>query len=69
MPLSPLAPKAFPELPVIEGVTFATAAAGVKYKDRTDVMLALLAEGSVVTGVFTRSSTRSANVLDCQRKL
>ncbi len=69
MPLSPLAPAAFPDLPVIDGVTFAAAQAGVKYKNRTDVMLAVLAPGSTVTGVFTRSATRSAPVLDCQSKL
>jgi len=69
MAISPLAPASFPDLPVIDGVTFAAAAAGVKRADRVDVMLALLAEGSSVAGVFTTSSTRSANVLDCQRKL
>ncbi len=69
MALSPLAPDAFPDLPVIEGITFATAQAGVKYKNRTDVMLALCAPGTAVAGVFTRSSTRSAPVLDCQDKL
>ena len=40
-PLSPLAPKKFPALPPIEGVRFATIAAGVRYAGRTDVMLAL----------------------------
>ncbi|MFT4914541.1 MAG: glutamate N-acetyltransferase/amino-acid N-acetyltransferase [bacterium] len=69
MPLSPLAPATFPDLPVIEGVTFATAEAGVKYEDRADVMLALLTPGSTIAGVFTKSSTRSANVRDCQAKL
>ncbi len=69
MPLSPLAPAAFPDLPVIDGVTFATAEAGVKYANRADVMLALLSPGSTIAGVFTRSATRSANVLDCQEKL
>ena len=69
MPLSPLAPAAFPDLPVIDGVTFATAEAGVKYNDRADVMVALLAPGSTIAGVFTTSATRSANVLDCQAKL
>ncbi len=68
MTRSPLAPAAFPDLPAIDGVTFATAAAGVKYKDRSDVMLALLAPGSTIAGVYTRSATRSANVLDCQAK-
>lgn len=67
--VSPLAPAAFPDLPVIKGVEFATAAAGVKYTGRTDVMLAMLAPGSVVAGAFTRSATRSACVLDCQDKI
>jgi len=69
MTISPLAPAAFPALPVIDGVTFATAEAGVKYEGRADVMLALLAPGSTIAGVFTTSATRSANVLDCQEKL
>lgn len=67
--VSPLAPEAFPELPVIGGVRFATAAAGVKYQDRTDVMLAELAPGTAIAGVFTRSRTRAAPVLDCQDKI
>ena len=67
--VSPLAPAAFPDLPVIDGVAFATAAAGVKYQGRTDVMLALLAPGTTVAGVFTRSKTRAAPVLDCQSKI
>jgi len=33
------------------------------------VMLALLDPGSVMAGVFTRSATRSAPVLDCQAKI
>ncbi|MFT5363065.1 MAG: glutamate N-acetyltransferase/amino-acid N-acetyltransferase [Dinoroseobacter sp.] len=67
--VSPLAPAEFPTLPSIGGVRFASAKAGVKYKDRLDVMLAVADPGSVVAGVFTRSATRSANVLDCQAKL
>jgi glutamate N-acetyltransferase/amino-acid N-acetyltransferase len=68
MPVSPLAPAAFPALPVIDGVRFAAIAAGVRYKNRTDVMLADLAAGTTIAGVFTRSATRSAPVLDCQAK-
>ncbi|MCV2892543.1 bifunctional glutamate N-acetyltransferase/amino-acid acetyltransferase ArgJ [Lentibacter sp. XHP0401] len=67
--VSPLAPERFPDLPAIAGVSFATAAAGVKYAGRTDVMLAALCEGTNIAGVFTRSSTRSAAVLDCQEKI
>lgn len=69
MTISPLAPPAFPELPDVKGVRFATAEAGVKYQGRADVMLALLDPGSVIAGVFTRSSTRSDAVRDCQAKL
>lgn len=69
MAISPLAPPAFPELPVIDGVRFCAVAAGVRYAGRTDVMLAHLVAGTCVAGVFTRSATRSANVLDCQAKL
>ncbi|KRS19353.1 bifunctional glutamate N-acetyltransferase/amino-acid acetyltransferase ArgJ [Roseovarius indicus] len=68
-PLSPLAPEAFPTLPEIGGVSFATAEAGVRYSGRRDVMLALLAPGTAMAGVFTRSATRSAAVLDCQKKI
>ncbi len=68
-PLSPLAPTAFPDLPAIGGVKFAVAEAGVRYAGRPDVMLATLAPGTAMAGVFTRSSTRSAAVLDCQDKI
>lgn len=68
-PVSPLAPKAFPALPVIKGAEFAAIEAGVRYQGRKDVMLARLAPGTVMAGVFTKSSTRSAPVLDCQDKI
>ena len=68
MAISPLAPAAFPALPVIEGVRFAAVQAGVRYKNRTDLMLAELAEGTTVAGVYTTSATRSAPVRDCQAK-
>lgn len=67
--VSPLAPAAFPKLPVIEGVRFAAVEAGVRYQGRTDVMLAILDAGTSVAGVFTRSATRAAPVLDCQEKI
>ena len=67
--ISPLAPASFPDLPEIDGVRFAAAAAGVKYQGRDDVMLAEICPGSAIAGVFTRSSTRSAPVLWCQKSL
>ncbi len=68
-PLSPLAPKKYPALPPIEGVRFATAAAGVRYAGRTDVMLALFDEPATVAGVFTRSKCPSAPVDWCRANL
>ncbi len=66
---SPFAPERFPDLPEVAGVTLAAAAAGVKYEDRLDVMLAR-AEGPAlsVAGVFTRSLTRAAPVLWCEAR-
>ncbi len=68
-PVSPLAPAAFPALPAIAGVRFAAAEAGVRYPGRLDVMLAEIAPGASLAGVFTRSATRSAPVLWCEEKL
>jgi glutamate N-acetyltransferase/amino-acid N-acetyltransferase len=67
--VSPLAPKAFPKLPPLAGVRLATAATGIRYKDRTDVLMALLAPGTQVAGVFTTSKTCSAPVVWCRDKL
>ena len=67
---SPLAPPGgFPALPEIGGVRFGAAEAGVRYAGRLDVMLAVCDPGTTIAGVFTKSATRSANVLDCQEKL
>ena len=65
---SPLAPERFPDLPEVRGLTLGTAAAGIRYRDRDDVMVAVLPEGAAVAGVYTRSATASAAVLDCRRK-
>ena len=68
-PVSPLAPASFPALPRIKGAEFAAVEAGVRYQNRKDVMLVRLAPGTAMAGVFTRSTTRSACVRDCQTKL
>jgi glutamate N-acetyltransferase/amino-acid N-acetyltransferase len=67
--VSPLAPAAFPAMPVIEGVRFATAAAGIRYKNRTDVLLVALDKGTVAAGVFTKSKCPSAPVDWCRKVL
>ncbi len=68
-PVSPLAPKKFPEMPAVEGVRFASGAAGIRYKGRTDVMLALMDKGTTVAGVFTKSKCPSAPVDWCRARL
>ena len=65
-PVSPLAPKSFAHLPPLAGVRLATGAAGVRYKDRTDVLLATMAPETQVAGVFTTSKTASAPVEWCR---
>ncbi len=68
-PVSPLAPKTVPAMPPIEGVRLATAAAGIRYKGRTDVLLALFEPGATVAGVFTQSKCASAPVEWCRDQL
>jgi glutamate N-acetyltransferase/amino-acid N-acetyltransferase len=67
--ISPLAPKSFPAMPAIAGVTLATAAAGIKYANRTDVLLVLFDPGTAAAGVFTQSKCPSAPVEWCRAKL
>ncbi len=68
-PVSPLAPKSYPDLPAIAGVRFATAEAGIKYKNRTDVLLMAFDQGTVAAGVLTRSKCSSAAVDWCRANL
>jgi glutamate N-acetyltransferase / amino-acid N-acetyltransferase len=67
--ISPLAPKTIPDVPPVDGVRFATGAAGIRYKNRTDVMLALLDKGTAAAGVFTTSKCASAPVDWCRARL
>src|SRR5713226_4286723 len=67
--VSPLAPTDVPDMPVIAGVKLATAAAGIRYKGRTDVLLAVMDKGTTVAGVFTKSKCPSAPVEWCRAKL
>jgi glutamate N-acetyltransferase/amino-acid N-acetyltransferase len=66
-PVSPLAPKAYPHLPPLAGVRLATYASGLRYKGRTDLLLAELAPGSTLAGVYTKSLSSSAPVDWCRK--
>ena len=67
--VSPLAPTNVPDMPPIDGVRIATAQAGIRYKNRTDVLFAAFDEGTTVAGVFTRSKCPSAPVEWCRARL
>src|SRR5438270_9865010 len=67
--ISPLAPARFPELPPIAGVRLAAYAAGIRYQGRDDLMVAELAPGSTVAGVFTQSTMPGQPVIWCRECL
>ena len=67
--VSPLAPSSFPALPPVAGVRFAVAEAGIKYKNRRDVLLAVFDKGTTAAGVFTTSKCPSAAVDWCKTAL
>ncbi|HXQ52560.1 MAG TPA: bifunctional glutamate N-acetyltransferase/amino-acid acetyltransferase ArgJ [Stellaceae bacterium] len=67
--VSPLAPAGFPGLPPIAGVRLGSARCGIRYRDRRDLMVAVLDPGTAVAGVFTRSLTPGAPVDWCRECL
>ncbi len=67
--ISPLAPESFASLPPIDGVRMATAAAGIKYEGRTDLLMMVFDTPASVAGVFTRSLCSSAPVEFCRANL
>ena len=69
MTVSPLAPASFPAIPAIAGLTLATAASGLKYTGRDDMLLMRVGEGAAMAGVFTRSDTAAAPVIWCREAL
>src|SRR5271165_5167655 len=67
--VSPFASAVLAQLPPIAGVKLAVAEAGIKYANRTDVLLAVFPEGTQAGGVLTRSKTASAPVDWCRTQL
>ena len=67
--VSPLAPTSIPAMPEIAGVGLAAAATGIRYKNRVDVLLATLTEGTTVAGCLTKSKSPSATVDWCAKSL
>lgn len=65
LPVSPLA-RPLPELPPLAGVRFGATEAGIRYKGRTDLVMAEFAPGTTVAGVYTRSKCPGAPVDWCR---
>jgi glutamate N-acetyltransferase/amino-acid N-acetyltransferase len=63
------APEHLADMPSLPGVKLASAEAGIRYKNRKDVLLVILPEGTRVAGVLTRSKTASAPVEWCRAQL
>lgn len=66
---SPFAPKAQPDLLPVAGVRLAACEAGIKYKGRKDLTLAIFDAGTIVAGTLTSSKTCSAAVDWCRSHL
>ena len=66
--ISPLAVP-LPELPPLAGVRLSSAAAGIRYKGRTDVVMMEVPSGSTVAGVFTSNKCPGAPVDWCRSAL
>ena len=66
---SPFTPARLPDMPVVPGVRLAACEAGIRYQNRTDLMVAVLDPGTVAAGVLTQSKTCSAPVLWCRANL
>src|SRR5205823_2074555 len=66
---SPLAPDNQAQLPPLRGVRLAVAETGIRYKNRPDVLVAVLDPGTTCAGSFTTSKSRSAPVDWCVEAL
>jgi len=66
--VSPLA-VALPALPPLAGVRLSAAAVGIRYKERTDVVMMEVPSGSTAAGVFTSNKCPGAPVDWCRAAL
>ena len=66
--VSPLAVP-LPELPPLAGVRLSATAAGIRYQDRTDVVMIEASPNSTVAGVFTSNKCPGAPIDWCRASL
>ena len=57
------------EILAVDGIRLSSGAAGIRYKDRDDLLVVEIAEGSSVAGVFTQNRFCAAPVLLCREFL
>ncbi|MFO1070515.1 MAG: bifunctional glutamate N-acetyltransferase/amino-acid acetyltransferase ArgJ [Geminicoccaceae bacterium] len=69
LPISPLAPERFPDVPSVAGVRLSPFAAGLRYQGRPDLLLVELAPGTAVAGMLTTSLTCGHPVHWCRAQL
>ncbi len=69
MPVSPLAPDKFPDLPAIAGLEAAIGRAGFYKHERPDLLLMRCAPGTNAAGVFTTNAVGSAPTDWCKQVL
>jgi glutamate N-acetyltransferase / amino-acid N-acetyltransferase len=69
LPISPLAPTSFPDLPNIGGMVASATRLGLYAGDRNDLLAVHFPKGATVAGAFTSSATRSADVNWCAQKV
>ena len=67
--ISPLAPKKFPKLPLVKGITISTAKSETKYKGRKDIFTAVFEKGTTVAGAFTQSDIKAEPVAFCKKNI
>jgi glutamate N-acetyltransferase / amino-acid N-acetyltransferase len=65
LPISPLAPAVFPDLPPIAGMLASATRLGLYGGTRNDLLFVHFPGGATVAGAFTQSTTRSADVEWC----
>jgi glutamate N-acetyltransferase/amino-acid N-acetyltransferase len=68
-PISPLAPKRFPDLPAIAGLEAAIGRAGFYKHERPDLLLVRMPAGTRAAGVFTTNAVGSAPTDWCKQAL
>lgn len=67
--VSPLAPRLYPEMPLLADVKLSAIEAGIKYQGRKDLCLITFEKPAEIAGVFTTSKCPSAPVDWCRKQL